>query len=75
MHGVGDELVEGGADLAAAGVDFEGGRLAGDVGAEAAPGFDEAFAFEDPVDLGDGEGVEAELGGDRRLRGRDVRRS
>jgi hypothetical protein len=62
MKGFGDELFDGGINLAATGLYFESGRLMGDVGALAAPGFDEAVPFEDLVDLGDGEGVDAELG-------------
>ena len=61
VRGFGDELVEGGADLAAARLNLERGGLMGDIGAEAAAGFDETFPFEDLVDLGDGEGIDSQL--------------
>jgi hypothetical protein len=64
MQGFGDELVEGGTDLAAACFDLEGRRLMGNIGAETAPRFDETLPFENLVDLGNGEGIDAQFRGE-----------
>jgi hypothetical protein len=64
VEGFDDKLVEGGGEVAAAGVDFEGGRLMGDVGADAALCLDETFFLEVLVNFDDGEGVDVKLSGE-----------
>jgi len=61
VEGLDDELLNGRADLAAAGVHPEGGRLMGDEAADAAAGFDKAGFFEILVHFDDGERVDVEL--------------
>ena len=63
VEGFDDELVEGGGEVVAAGVHFEGGRLMGDVGADATTGFEEAVFFEVLVNFDDREGIDVKLGG------------
>lgn len=64
VEGLDDELLEGWGDLAAAGVELEGGRLVGDEGADAAARFDKAFALKVLVDFADGQGIDLQLGGE-----------
>ena len=64
MHRFGDELVERGTDLAAARVDLERGRLMRDIGAEAAPGLNKSFPFENLVNLGYGERIDPQFRGE-----------
>jgi hypothetical protein len=63
MEGFNDESLHGGTDLGAARVDPEAGRLVGDIGADAAFGFDEVVPFEELINFCDGERVDVELGG------------
>ena len=64
VEGLDDELLDGGADLLAAGVHSQGGCLMGDETADAAAGLDEAVAFEVLVDLYDRERIDVEIGGE-----------
>jgi len=58
---LGDELVNGGAHLLAAGVHPEDGRSRGDIGADPAASLDEAVPLKELVNLGHGERVHVEL--------------
>ena len=61
---LGDELVHGRAYMLAAGVHLEDRRPGGDKGSYPAPRLDEAVPLEELVDLGRGERVYVELGGE-----------
>jgi hypothetical protein len=63
VEGLDDQLLKGGGQEAAPGVQPEGGRLMGDIGADAAPGLDKALLLKVLVNLGDREGIDVQLGG------------
>ena len=64
VEGLHDELLQGRADLMAACVQFQAGRLMRDEGADPASGFDKAFFFQNLVDLGDGQGIDMQFRGE-----------
>ena len=70
MHGLGHELLQRRANLAAAGIDPQCGRLMRDVGAKTAFRFDEAFPLQNLIDLGDRERIDSQLSGEVAHRGK-----
>ena len=64
MLRLGNDLLDGLADERALFGGRMAGALAGDERAEAAAGFGEAFAFEQLINLGHGEEIDLELGGE-----------
>lgn len=64
VHGLDDELLDGGADLGAAGVDFQVGRLVRNVGADTSSGLQKAVTLEELIDFRDGEWIDLKLCGE-----------
>ena len=61
VKGFHDELLQSRADLTAAGLQFEGGRLMRDIGSDAPFGFDKTFFFQILVNFGDCQEIDVEF--------------